>query len=78
MKTLIKNGIIYDGTLETPPYTGDLLIFNDRIQAVAPHINDVDAYVIDAGGRVISPGFIDTQIWPSFLTTLAPSNWPRG
>lgn len=59
MKTLIKNGIIYDGTLETPPYTGDLLIFNDRIQAVAPHINDVDAYVIDAGGRVISPGFID-------------------
>ena len=35
MKTLIKNGMIYDGT-GGKPYKGDILIANDRIAAIRP------------------------------------------
>lgn len=59
--TLIKNGIIYDGTLENAPFAGDLLIRGDRIQAVAPQIDCPEARVIDAAGRAVTPGFIDVH-----------------
>ena len=37
MKTLFTNGTIYDGTGRAP-YTGDVLIEDDRIVEVAEHI----------------------------------------
>ena len=37
MKTLFKNGTIYDGT-GNKPYTGDVLIEDDRIAAVGGSI----------------------------------------
>lgn len=60
-KILIKNGIIYDGTLETAPFLGDILLQGDRIQAVAPHIDCSEAHMIDAAGRAVTPGFIDVH-----------------
>ncbi|WP_455581967.1 N-acyl-D-amino-acid deacylase family protein [Dysosmobacter sp.] len=59
--TLIQNGLLYDGTLENPPVTGDLLIRGDRIAAMGPHIDCPDAQVIDACGRAVTPGFIDVH-----------------
>lgn len=61
MDTLIQNGLIYDGTLETAPFTGDVLISGDRIREVAPHIDCGDAQVIDAAGRAVTPGLIDVH-----------------
>lgn len=61
MGTLIKNGLIYDGT-GAAPFKGSVLIENDRIKEV---IKDGSALpenaetVIDACGRCITPGFID-------------------
>lgn len=58
-KILIKNGLIYDGTMDTVPFTGDVLISGDRILELAPSIYCEDATIINAAGRVVTPGFID-------------------
>lgn len=60
MKTLIKNGRIYDGTGRAA-FTGSLLFEDDRILEVSEGEIPVstDAAVIDAEGRAVTPGFID-------------------
>lgn len=61
MNTLIKNGIIYDGT-GSAPFHGSVLIENDRIKEVFEEGAELPAgseSEIDACGRCITPGFID-------------------
>lgn len=56
---LIKNGMIVDGSGKLP-YKGNVLIENDRIKTVTAGPLDVSAdEVIDAEGKVVTPGFID-------------------
>jgi N-acyl-D-aspartate/D-glutamate deacylase len=55
---LIKNGKIYDGSLN-PPFKGDIAIKNDQIVKVAKSINGTAERVIDARGLIVTPGFID-------------------
>ena len=58
--TLITNARIIDGT-GTPALTGSVRLSGDRITAVGELTpNDSDT-VIDAGGWVLAPGFIDTH-----------------
>ena len=57
---LLHNGRIVDGT-GSPWYRGDLAIRGDEIVAVAPAIPGQAARVIDVGGAVIAPGFIDSH-----------------
>ncbi len=54
--TVIKNGLVVDGT-GTPGYLADVLIENDRVIAIGPDLHGDD--VIDASERVVAPGFID-------------------
>jgi 5-methylthioadenosine/S-adenosylhomocysteine deaminase len=61
-RTLIRGGIILSvddavGNFES----GDVLIDNGKIVAVAAHIEAPDAAVIDASGKIVMPGFIDTH-----------------
>lgn len=57
--TLIKNGMIYDGTGSTP-YQADIRIENGVINAISKKPNELKAsVVIDVSGLVVSPGFID-------------------
>jgi 5-methylthioadenosine/S-adenosylhomocysteine deaminase len=53
---------------------GDVLIEGDRIAQVAPRIN-ADAEVIDASGRIVIPGFIDTHrhTWEAAIRGCAPN-----
>ncbi|HEY1541518.1 MAG TPA: D-aminoacylase, partial [Xanthobacteraceae bacterium] len=55
---LIRNGLLIDGS-GNPGIVGDLAIAGGRIAAAGPKLA-VDAHrVIDAGGLVVAPGFID-------------------
>jgi len=55
---VIRNGRIVDGT-GSPWYRADLAVRGDTIARIAPRIDAAAARVIDAGGRVVAPGFID-------------------
>ena len=60
MKTLFRNGIVYDGS-GARPYRGDVLIEDDRIIAAAEKIDEKADEVIDLDGRQICPGLIDAH-----------------
>ena len=56
---LIKNGKILDGT-GNPWYSADLGIRGDRIVAIGKFSNASSKKTIDAVGKIVAPGFIDT------------------
>ena len=56
---LIKNGMIYDGTLKKP-YVADIGIKGDKISAIGK-LSSKAAKTIDATGRIVTPGFIDVH-----------------
>lgn len=55
--TVIRNGLIVDGS-GLPAFKGDLAIADGRIAAVGA-VRGSGRRELDAGGRVIAPGFID-------------------
>ena len=55
---LLRNGRIVDGS-GSPWYRGDVALKGDTIVRIAPSIEGPATRVIDVGGQVISPGFID-------------------
>ena len=55
---LLRNGHIVDGT-GSPWFKGDVAIGGDAIVRIAPAIEGPAARVIDVGGAVVAPGFID-------------------
>lgn len=57
----IKNALICDGS-GIEPYPGELLVDGGIIAAISPaSLGEPDARVIDAGGRLVAPGFIDAH-----------------
>lgn len=62
MKILIKNAEVVTMNLQEEIVHGDILIENDRIAGIG-ELGDVQAdQIIDATGRTIIPGFIQTHI----------------
>ena len=64
MRQLITDALIVTGDGVTEPYAGDALIDGDRVV----HLGEVPPSAaasadrsIDAGGRVLAPGFVDTH-----------------
>lgn len=60
---LIKNAKVVDGS-GNPWYYGEVGISGDKIVAVGPRnsiVPDASTEVVDAGGKVVCPGFIDIQ-----------------
>ena len=66
MKTLFKNGEIYDGT-GGEPYVGDLLIEDDVIVKVGGEITDEADRMVDLTGYQICPGLIDAHSHNDFF-----------
>ena len=72
----IRNGLVIDGT-GTPGYPADVLVRGDRIV----RIGRIDpqtvhaAHVIDASGKVVTPGFIDAHSHGDPLATPALENF---
>ncbi len=57
MDYIIKNGTVYDGLGSSPQKT-DILIKDHRIEAIG-HFDTVQAPIIDASNKLVTPGFID-------------------
>lgn len=60
MRTLLKNGKIYDGSGKDA-FAGDILIEDEKIAAVGPAIDETADEVIDLGGLSVSSGFFDAH-----------------
>ena len=62
MKTLLKNGLLFDGT-GTAAQAGSLLFDGDTITDVLPGSapEAFDGEVVDCAGKAIAPGFIDAH-----------------
>jgi cytosine/adenosine deaminase-related metal-dependent hydrolase len=55
---------------------GDVLVVGKRIEAVGPNLHAGDAAEIDARGRVVMPGFVDThhhQAWTAIRSSIPDS-----
>lgn len=71
---IIRNGRIIDGT-GSPWYRGDVAVRGGRIAAVGSLVGATAGRVIDAGGMVVAPGFID-MLGQSDLTILVDPHLP--
>ena len=63
-RQLIRNAMIVIGDGRTPPYPGDALIDGEVIAALgAVSVTEAQTAdrVVEAGGRALSPGFVDTH-----------------
>lgn len=61
MRTLIKNGRVIDPASNTDTIA-DVLIVGGRIAGVGPDLSSLNAEVIDAGGMIVTPGFLDIHV----------------
>lgn len=71
-RTLIGNATVVDGT-GAPPFSGWVLIENERIEAVSPvPLTVEDAQFVDASGLILAPGFIDAHAHSDLSILAAP------
>ena len=55
---VIRRALVYPG--EGPPSIADVAVADGRIEAVAPSLGEIEAIeVLDGGGLMLTPGFID-------------------
>ena len=66
MKTLLKNGILCDGT-GAAPEKGDLLMEDDHILAAGGEVTEPADQVVDAEGLLVCPGLIDAHSHNDFF-----------
>jgi len=88
-RTLIKSGTILSMDAEVGDLrSGDLLIEDGRIAAVAPEIEASDCELIDAAGMVVMPGLVDSHrhLWytgvrawgmDAVMNDLVSGLWPK-
>jgi len=75
-KILIKNGTIIDGT-GNKRFKADIAIEDDRISKIGETLEGDFDKVIEADGKVVSPGFIDTHSHSSMLLFKDPFLSPK-
>jgi len=62
VRVLIKGGVVMSVDPDVGNFAqGDVLIEGDRILEVGARIEAADAHVIDAAGKIVMPGFVDTH-----------------
>ncbi len=71
MDILIKKGTIYDGSLKEP-FTGDLAITDEKIEAVGEDLGQEAGKIIDAEGLIVCPGFVDIHSHSDYYLLINP------
>ncbi len=59
---VIRNAEVYDGT-GAKPFKGEVAIKGEKIAYVGPRAPGAGAKTLDAGGKAVSPGFINMLSW---------------
>ncbi|HUN70014.1 MAG TPA: amidohydrolase family protein, partial [Burkholderiales bacterium] len=73
---VIRNATVIDGT-RAPRYEADIAVEGDRIAAIGSLRNSNSKAVIDARGKIVSPGFIDAHTHDDRLMLSAPEMAPK-
>jgi N-acyl-D-amino-acid deacylase len=73
---LLRGGTVIDGT-GAPRFRADVRIEGDRIVAVGASLPADGGAVIDAGGRIVAPGFIDVHTHDDQIVLSAPHMLPK-
>jgi N-acyl-D-amino-acid deacylase len=68
---LIKDGLIYDGSLNEP-YISDIAVSGDKIESIGSFNIKEAGVVIEAKGFAVSPGFIDSHAHSDFTLLADP------
>src|SRR6184192_2167173 len=73
-KLLLRGGRLITMDRAIGDLAGDVLIEGNAIAAVGPHLEGVDAEVIDVTGDIVIPGFVDTHrhTWEAAIRGCAP------
>lgn len=73
---LIKNGTVIDGTGEKP-FKKNVAVKNGKIELVDPQKKIKAKKIINADGKFVTPGFIDTHSHSSMLVNVEPYLAPK-
>jgi cytosine/adenosine deaminase-related metal-dependent hydrolase len=76
-RTLLKSAtLVTMDASRTVLERADLLVQGERIAAIADHIDDSDAHVVDCAGRILIPGLINAHLhtWQTGLRAAA-ADW---
>jgi N-acyl-D-amino-acid deacylase len=74
--TLIRNATLIDGT-GAPPFVGDVSVVEGRIHGIGSFPERVAHNVIDARGKILSPGFIDVHTHDDLALLKQPAMLPK-
>ena len=72
MKTLFKNGRIIDGS-GSPAFQADVLVSQGKIEGVGTFEAGEEVRVVDASGKIVCPGFIDTHSHSDLAAVIDPA-----
>jgi N-acyl-D-amino-acid deacylase len=70
---LVRNGLLFEGSLK-PPFKGDVGVIGDRIEDVGDLRAATGRKEIDAAGKAVAPGFIDTHTHSDLAWSLTSEN----
>jgi N-acyl-D-amino-acid deacylase len=73
---LIRNATVIDGT-RAPRFAAGIAVMNGRIASIGPLDHERAGVEIDARGRIVAPGFIDTHTHDDRLMLSAPEMTPK-
>jgi N-acyl-D-amino-acid deacylase len=73
---LIRNASVIDGT-SAPRFAADIAVMNGRIASIGSLDSEHADVEIDAGGRIVAPGFIDAHTHDDRLMLSAPEMTPK-
>ncbi|GMO49550.1 MAG: D-aminoacylase [Treponemataceae bacterium] len=76
MKTVIKNGLVIDGS-GGKSYNADVLLNEDKIEKIGTISDTAGMEVIDAAGLAVAPGFIDTHSHSDLQILVNPEILPK-
>ena len=77
LRLLIKGGLIIDGT-GNPGFYGAVGVEGEQVRILRGDVSQIEAArVIDAGGRVVCPGFIDMHAHSGLVMLAEPRHEPK-